>query len=53
VAGKTDKEVDWRGDCLEVLRSWPQVVKENIGADLRRLQEGKKTPGLEAFSRPG
>ena len=36
-----DKIVVWEGDSLEVLQSFPDGVKQNIGSDLRRLQRGK------------
>ena len=46
------KSVEWEGDSLDVIRAWPEAVKANIGADLRRLQKGdsprdwKPFPGL-------
>ncbi|MDO8519838.1 MAG: type II toxin-antitoxin system RelE/ParE family toxin [Deltaproteobacteria bacterium] len=30
----------WEGDSLEVMRSFPKGVREDLGAELRRLQEG-------------
>ncbi len=37
----SDKKVIWEGDSLEVLKKFPDEVKQNIGNDLRRLQLGK------------
>ncbi len=34
------KFVVWEGDTLEVLKSFPEDVRVNLGHDLRRLQEG-------------
>jgi phage-related protein len=44
---KHDDEVDeaevvWEGDCLEVVRTFPKPVREDLGADIRRLQVGVK-----------
>lgn len=36
------KHIEWLGDSLDVLRSWPASIRLNIGADLHRLQEGKR-----------
>jgi phage-related protein len=32
-------EVVWEGDSLDVLRRFPGPVKQDLGAELRRLQE--------------
>ena len=37
-----DSEVAWEGDCLEVVRSFPKPIREDLGADIRRLQVGAK-----------
>jgi len=34
--------VAWEGDSLNVLRSFPRSVREDLGNDLRRLQDGEK-----------
>lgn len=39
---KQNTWVAWEGDSLEVLRSFPGPIREELGADLRRLQEGSK-----------
>lgn len=44
------KDVDWCGDSLDVIREWPDEVRFNIGADIRRLQEGKKPLDWKPFS---
>lgn len=36
-----DKQVIWEGDSLEVLKGFPDEVKEDIGNDLRRLQQNR------------
>ena len=36
------KRLEWEGDSLEVIRDFPKEVRLNLGADLRRLQEGRK-----------
>jgi phage-related protein len=48
--------IKWEGDSLEEIRSWPDDVKQNIGGDLRRLEDreqpldgkpmGKSAPGI-------
>lgn len=35
-------DVVWEGDCLEVLRGFPQGVKRNFGREIQRLQEGER-----------
>jgi hypothetical protein len=35
-------EVVWEGDCLEVVRMFPKPIREDLGADIRRLQVGVK-----------
>ena len=37
-----DAEVVWEGDSLEVLRTFPKAIREDLGADIRRLQMGAK-----------
>lgn len=34
-------EVAWEGDSLEVIRGFPSHIRENLGAELRRLQVGE------------
>jgi phage-related protein len=41
-------EVAWEGDSLEVMRSFPGPVQQDLGAELRRLQMGN----LPLNSRP-
>ena len=39
--GKTKSTlVAWEGDSLDVLRSFPKAVREDLGYDLPRLQSG-------------
>jgi phage-related protein len=35
-------EVVWEGDSLEIIRSFPGPVRQDLGAELRRLQEGDR-----------
>jgi phage-related protein len=44
----TAAEVVWEGDSLEVIRYFPGPVRQDLGAELRRLQEG----GRHLNSRP-
>jgi hypothetical protein len=37
-----EAEVVWEGDCLEVVRTFPKPIREDLGADIRRLQVGVK-----------
>jgi phage-related protein len=36
----TTVEVVWEGDSLEVIRNFPMPVRQDLGAELRRLQMG-------------
>ena len=35
-------EVVWEGDSLQVLRCFPDAVRQDLGAELRRLQTGDR-----------
>lgn len=35
-------DVVWEGDSLEVLRTFPQMVRRNLGREIQRLQEGTR-----------
>jgi phage-related protein len=35
-------EVVWEGDSLEVIRGFPRPVRQDLGAELRRLQTGDR-----------
>jgi len=35
-------EVVWEGDSLDAMRRFPSPVKQDLGAELRRLQEGDR-----------
>ncbi len=35
-------EVVWEGDSLEMIRRFPGPVRQNLGAELRRLQTGDR-----------
>ena len=45
-------DIDWGGDSLEILSSWPQAVKDTMGFELRKVQRGeipdigKPMPGI-------
>ncbi len=48
--------IKWEGDSRDEIRSWPEGARENIGGDLRRLEDheealdsksmGKSLPGV-------
>ena len=35
--------VAWEGDSREILQSFPEVVRQNLGFDLWRLQQGERS----------
>jgi phage-related protein len=35
-----DAKVAWEGDSLEVVKSFPPAVRQEMGLDIRRLQQG-------------
>jgi phage-related protein len=37
-----EAEVVWEGDSLEVVRTFPKPIREDLGADIRRLQLGER-----------
>ena len=37
-----EAEVVWEGDCLEVVWTFSKPVREELGADIRRLPLGEK-----------
>ena len=39
---KADAKVAWEGDSLEMVRSFPKPIREELGLDIRRLQQGQK-----------
>jgi phage-related protein len=39
---KETAEVVWEGDSLEVIRGFPGPVRQDLGAELRRLQTGDR-----------
>ena len=42
VAEREEADVAWEGDCLEVVRTFPKPIREDLGADIRRLQLGAR-----------
>jgi len=36
-----EAEVAWEGDSLEVVRSFPRAIRQELGLDIRRLQQGR------------
>lgn len=38
----SEAEVVWEGDSLEVLRKFPKPIREDLGADIRRMQLGDR-----------
>src|SRR5436309_15878809 len=41
-AAVDEATVVWEGNCLEVVRTFPKPIREDLGADIRRLQVGEK-----------
>jgi phage-related protein len=37
-----EKKVIWEGDSLDILKEFPEEIRQDIGGDLRRLQLGEK-----------
>ncbi len=37
-----EADVVWEGDCLEVVRTFPKPIREDLGADIRRMQLGER-----------
>ena len=35
-----DVKVSWEGNSLEVVRSFPKAIRQELGLDIRRLQQG-------------
>jgi phage-related protein len=42
VSDQSPPEVVFEGDSLEVIRSFPEEARANLGADLRRVQNGDR-----------
>jgi phage-related protein len=42
VGDQSPPEVVFEGDSLEVIRSFPEEARANLGADLRRVQNGDR-----------
>jgi phage-related protein len=38
----SEADVVWEGDCLEVVRTFPKPIREDLGADIRRMQVGER-----------
>ena len=39
---KLNAVVAWEGDSLDIVRSFPKAIREELGMDIRRLQQGNK-----------
>ena len=48
-----EAEVVWEGECLEVVRTFPKPIREDLGADIRRLQLGERPLGSRPMSSIG
>lgn len=40
--GRAEAKVAWEGDCLEVVRAFPRAIRQELGLDIRRLQQGMR-----------
>jgi len=36
-----DAKIAWEGDSLERVKSFPKAIRQELGLDIRRLQQGK------------
>jgi len=45
--------VAWEGDSLEVLKSFPAPVKQNLGFELWQLQQGERPTGYRSLPSVG
>ena len=43
------KDVEWLGDSLDVIRSYNQKVREDLGAPLRAVQRGERPSCAKTF----
>lgn len=48
-----EADVFWEGDSLEVLKRFPRAVRQDLGADIRRLQLGEKPHSSRPMSSIG
>ncbi|QQR58784.1 MAG: type II toxin-antitoxin system RelE/ParE family toxin [Candidatus Melainabacteria bacterium] len=48
--GPTGKETEWIGDSVDIVRSWSPEVKENVGRQLRKVQEGKQPTNFKPMN---
>lgn len=39
---ESDAKVAWEGDSIDVVRSFPKPIREELGLDIRRLQQGQR-----------
>jgi phage-related protein len=53
VVGGDEVEVAWEGDCLEVVRKFPKPIREDLGADILRMQVGEKPLSSRPMSSVG
>jgi phage-related protein len=53
VVSKDPVLISWEGDSLEVLRSFPYDVRQDIGAALRKLQQGEVPPDIRPMKSIG
>ena len=37
----TEARVAWEGNSLEVVRSFPRTIRQELGLDIRRMQQGR------------
>ncbi len=48
-----EADISWEGDALEVLKSFPADVKQDIGAALRKLQQGEVPTNIRPMKSVG
>jgi phage-related protein len=42
VAGSVEAAISWEGDSKDVISAFPDAVKEDLGFQLRQLQQGER-----------
>jgi phage-related protein len=51
--GPKDAIIAWEGDSKEVISSFPDAAKYNLGFDLRLLQQGQQPTDYRSMSSVG
>lgn len=49
----TSKSAEWIGDSLDVVKSWSVKVKEDVGRQLRKVQDGEQPTNFKPMKTVG